>query len=343
MIRVLIAEDSASSRAYLEHVVNAASGMEVVAVASNGEEAAALTCELRPDVVAMDIHMPVLDGYSATRKIMATCPTPVVIVSSLVHTAEAQETFRIMEVGAVAAVPKPSGPTSKDAALDCGKLLRTLRQVAAIDVSMNRSVRAVPSPCAALKTPSNLSRKVVVIGASTGGPVALQTLLRQLPANFPLPVVIVQHISPGFMPGMVEWLKNSCALPLSIAQNGERIESGRVYFAPDHLHMGLTSVGRIFMNDDPPLHNVRPAVSFLFQSVAKSFGGSAVGVLLTGMGRDGAAELLTLKKQGCPTLIQDQQSCVVYGMPGEAEKLGAGDYQLPPEAIGRQLVKLCQG
>ncbi|MCD6527412.1 MAG: chemotaxis protein CheB [Desulfuromonas sp.] len=184
-------------------------------------------------------------------------------------------------------------------------------------------------------------QKLVVIGASTGGPVALRDLLQQLPASFPLPVLVVQHISHGFMPGMVEWLKKSCALRLCVADDGQRIEIGTVYFAPDHFHMGVSAHGRIFLRDAPLMHCVRPAASFLFQSVAKGYGGRAIGVLLTGMGRDGAAELLTLQQLGCPTLIQDKASCVVYGMPGEAAKLGAGNYHLPPDAIGRQLIQLC--
>jgi two-component system chemotaxis response regulator CheB len=340
MIRVLIAEDSASSRAYLKYIVESAEDMEVVAIAENGEQAAELTCRLRPDVVAMDIHMPVLDGYSATRKIMAQCPTPVVIVSALVNGSAAQETFRILEAGAVAAVPKPSGPTSKAATQDRDKLLRTLRQVAGIDLSISNAATAdYATPCAIAK--KSCRHRLVVVGASTGGPVALQAMLRQLPATFPLPVLVVQHISPGFVPGMVEWLKNSCNLPICVAENGQRIEGGVVYFAPDNVHMTVCPTGRIVLKEAPMIHNVRPAVSYLFQTAAKSYGADVIGVLMTGMGRDGAAELLMLQQGGATTLIQEKSSCVVYGMPGEAERLGAGQYKLSPERIGQQLVRLC--
>ncbi len=340
MIRVLIAEDSASSRAYLKFIVESAEDMEVVAVAENGEKAAELTCRLQPDVVAMDIHMPILDGCSATRQIMARCPTPVVIVSSLVNGRASQETFRILEAGAVAAVPKPSGPNSKAAVEDRDKLLRTLRQVAGLEV--------VPSPEPSTETAVNPAAekitcryRLVVVGASTGGPVAVQNMLRQLPAGFPLPILVVQHISPGFVPGMVQWLQNDCALRLCVAENGQGIEPGVVYFAPDNLHMGVTSAGRIVLKEGPMMHSVRPAVSYLFQSTARAYGGDVIGVLMTGMGRDGAAELLTLQQQGAVTMIQNKDSCVVYGMPGEAERLGAGKYKLSPERIGQQLIRLC--
>nr|WP_320049608.1 chemotaxis-specific protein-glutamate methyltransferase CheB [uncultured Desulfuromonas sp.] len=341
MIRVLIAEDSASSRAYLKFIVESAEDMEVVAVAENGEQAAELTCRLRPDVVAMDIHMPVLDGCSATRKIMAQCPTPVVIVSTLVNGSASQETFHILEAGAVAAVPKPSGPNSKAAATDREKLLRILRQVSGLNVVA--PTRQVPLVAEVTFAPAPVAcrHKLVVVGASTGGPVALQTLLSQLPEGFPLPVLVVQHISPGFVPGMVQWLQNNCALPICVAQNGQKVEPGTVYFAPDNRHMGVTALGRIVLKDGPMMHSVRPAVSYLFQSVAQSFGADVIAVLMTGMGRDGAEELLTLQQLGAVTLIQDKASCVVYGMPGEAERLGAGQYKLPPERLGQQLVRMC--
>lgn len=338
MIRVLIAEDSASVKAYLEYLIASVDDMEVIAVVSNGEDAARLTCELQPDVVAMDIHMPVMDGYSATRLIMSQCPTPVVIVSSLIHGDDARETFRIMEVGAVAAVPKPSGPGSAHAKVDASAFIDTLREMAGVCVTSPLTpVKAKISP-SLLKKASDYS--LVAVGASTGGPVALQTMLRQLPADFRLPVVIVQHISVGFIAGMVKWLSQSCLLPVKVAAAGEKLQAGCVYFAPDDLHMGINQFGTFVFNHDPPFHSVRPSVSYLFSSVAKNYGKKSIGVMLTGMGRDGAQEMLAMKNAGAVTLVQDQASCVVYGMPGAAAELGVGDYHLPPEKIGQQLTKL---
>lgn len=341
MIRILIAEDSASVRAYLQHIIASAADMEVVAAVANGEQAVQLTCELRPDVVTMDIHMPVMDGYSATRNIMLRCPTPVVIVSSLVHGSDARETFRIMEVGAVAAVPKPSGPGTVEAKVEADALIATLREMAGVQL-VKQGAGAQSESIAHQQTKNTAAYRLVVIGASTGGPIALQTLLRQLPAEFPLPVVVVQHISLGFIAGMVAWLSKSCALPICVAADGEKMQAGHVYFAPDSTHLGIDRRrGVFFLQDDPPMHSVRPAVSFLFHSIANNYAKNTIGVLLTGMGRDGAQELLALQQGGAVTLVQDQASCVVYGMPGEAARLGAGDYHLPPDKIGKQLVELC--
>jgi len=338
MIRVLIAEDSASVKAYLEYLIASVDDMEVVAVVANGEDAARLTCELKPDVVAMDIHMPVMDGYSATRRIMAQCPTPVVIVSSLIQGDDARETFRIMEVGAVAAVTKPSGPGSMTAKEDAEAFIGSLRKMASVNVEKTHSkLSSVVAPSMKKKA-SDYS--LVVVGSSTGGPVALQTMLRQLPADFPLPVVIVQHISVGFIAGMVKWLSQSCLLPICVASAGEKVQAGRVYFAPDGAHLSITQQGSFVLKQDPPFHSVRPSVSYLFASVAKNYGKKAIGVMLTGMGRDGAQEMLAMKNFGAVTLVQDQESCVVYGMPGAAAALGVGDYHLPPEKIGQQLVAL---
>ncbi|OQY17751.1 MAG: hypothetical protein B6I36_08565 [Desulfobacteraceae bacterium 4572_35.1] len=182
--------------------------------------------------------------------------------------------------------------------------------------------------------------RLVVVGSSTGGPVALQQMLEQLPSTFPLPIVVVQHISPGFINGMVEWLAKSCALPISVAVTGEKVEGGHVYFAPDGVHMGVDANGVIVCNDNPPVHSVCPAVSYLFNSSGVYSGKGVIAVLLTGMGRDGAQEIFDLQQRGAVTLLQDRDSCVVYGMPGEAARLGAGVYNLPPEEIGRQLIAL---
>ncbi len=182
--------------------------------------------------------------------------------------------------------------------------------------------------------------RLVVVGSSTGGPTALQLMLSQLPADFPVPVVVVQHIALGFIDGMVAWLAKSCAVPISIAQLGERIHRGHVYVAPDSVHMGIDSHGRVIFNDEPPMHSVRPAASYLFSSAGVREGKGIIGILLTGMGCDGAQELFELHQRGAVTLLQDQSSCVVYGMPGVAAKLGAGDYHLPPDKIGQKLVDL---
>jgi len=337
MIRVLIVDDSASMRLFIEQLVGAAGDMEVVGVAVNGAEAVTLTCSLRPDIVVMDIHMPIMDGYAATKEIMQCCPTPIVVASALVKGDSGREVFLALEAGAVAAVEKPRRGSAQHAD-SCDAFVATLRETATVKVKKQAcSPALMPAPdLPAAIIPYSL----VAIGSSTGGPVALQQLLNQLPADFALPIVVVQHISPGFIAGMVAWLEKSCKLPISVAVAGEYVQAGHVYFAPDATHIIVGSNGRISFNTSPPIHSVRPAASYLFKSVARSYGNRVIGVLLTGMGCDGAQELLELHKLGAVTLLQDKASCVVYGMPGVAAKLGAGDYHLPPEQIARQLVRL---
>lgn len=339
MIQVLIADDSTSVRLLIQRLIEAEEDMQVIAQAKDGSEAWQLTCKLQPDVVAMDIHMPGMDGYTATKKIMRQCPTPIVIVSSLVQNDCARETFMALEAGAVAAVPKPGYSDIKAGSVN---FLRTLREAAAAKV-MPRSVETTVKTSAAPTVHAGNKYRLVVVGSSTGGPVALQQMLQQLPPSFPLPIVVVQHISPGFIAGMVDWLQKNCRLTVTVATAGEKVQPRHVYFAPDNAHMGIDNNGVVIFNNNPPLHSVRPAVSYLFSSSGVKSGTGIIAVLLTGMGRDGAQELLDLHRNGAVTLLQDEASCVVYGMPGWAAKLGAGDYHLPPDKIGQKLIAMATG
>jgi two-component system, chemotaxis family, protein-glutamate methylesterase/glutaminase len=188
------------------------------------------------------------------------------------------------------------------------------------------------------RRPSEL--EIVAIGASTGGPVPIRTILSGLPVGFPVPVVIVQHISKGFSPRFVEWLAGATSLSVHLGSDGQRIEAGHVYVAPDGIHMGVGPGSRIYLSSADPEHGVRPAVSFLFRSIMKTYGGNAVGVLLSGMGMDGAEELRDMRDQGAITFAQDKGTCVVFGMPGEAVKLGAAMHVMPPDRICNALSEL---
>jgi two-component system chemotaxis response regulator CheB len=181
---------------------------------------------------------------------------------------------------------------------------------------------------------------VAAIGASTGGPVVLQTILSRLPQHYPIPLLLVQHMAPGFVQGFIEWLAQSTPLPIHVASQGESLLPGHVYVAPDGWHMGVASGGRVMLSQEPPENGARPSVSVLFRSVAKVFGKHAVGVLLTGMGRDGAEELKSLKDRGAVTIAQDEDSSTVHGMPGAAIKLEAATYVLPPQGIAEVLKRL---
>lgn len=347
MIKVLVVEDSPVVREFLLHILGSDPGIKVIGTANNGEQALEALKDKKPDVITMDIHMPKMDGLEATRAIMETHPTPIVIVSGSSEPRDVTETFKAVEAGALAVLPRPKGIGHEDHEASARELIRTVKLMAEIKV-----VRRWPRPRAGGAVPSALrvgtsktlaEARLVAIGASTGGPLALQTILSRLHKDFAAPVVIVQHMAPGFTEGFVEWLAQSTKFPVHMAAEGETILPGHAYVAPDGFQMGVRSEGRITLSKDEPENGLRPAVSYLFRSVAQVYGPHAVGVLLTGMGEDGAGELKALKERDAVTIAQDKDSCVVYGMPGQAMKLNAVTYALPPEKIAevlRSLVKV---
>ncbi|MBI1937038.1 MAG: chemotaxis-specific protein-glutamate methyltransferase CheB [Ignavibacteriales bacterium] len=347
MIRLLIVEDSKVVQELLVHIFSYDPEIHIVGVANNGEEALEMVKEGKPDAITMDIHMPKLDGLSATRKIMETNPTPIIIVSSSFLPDEVTGTFRAMEAGALAILPRPYGVAHPDFRKNADELISMVKLMSEVKVVRRWSHYRKPVPdkiIAASLIPPILEVKrgkekvqVIVIGASTGGPVVLQTILSNLGKDFSVPVLVVQHIAAGFLNGFVEWLSQTSGIPVNIAANRELILPGRVYIAPDEYHMGVNSSNQIVLSDDEPENNLRPSVSYLFRSAAKVFGHQAVGVLLSGMGKDGAFELKRMKELGAVTIAQDAESSVVHGMPGEAIKLEGATYILSPEKIAAAL------
>lgn len=348
--RVLVADDSLTCREYLRFVLEKDGGFQVVGFAVDGEDAVRQALALKPDVIAMDIHMPKMNGIEASRKILEHLRVPIVMVSDVWETAEVQKTFEAMEIGAVAGVQKPPGLGHPEAEAFAQRLVRTMKLMAELPV-VRRTAKpeAKGAPAGGMQS-DGLSGwrqkspvRLIAIGASTGGPPVLKDILHRLPAAFPVPVLVVQHISAGFLPGMVEWMQRACAVRLRIPARGEPVEPGTVYFAPDGVHMGIDARGMILFNDEPSEHGVKPSVSVLFRSVATAYGAAAVGVLLTGMGKDGARELLLLREKGALTVVQDEASSVVFGMPGEAVRLGAAQCVLPPAEIARTLLQVVGG
>ena len=273
---------------------------------------------------------------------MESTPVPIVIVSACWEPEDVEETFRAMEAGAVSIVSTPK----MDVQEGVEELLKTVRQAAEARVKRLRPRRQESSPkevlgpeARALQGAGALFR-AVAIGASTGGPLAVQQLLAELPRTFSLPVLMVQHITRGFSEGYVRWLNETSALPVSLAQEGEKTLSGRVYLAPEGYHMGVRTGGVVVLSQDPPEHGVRPSVSWLFRSLIRVYGAATLGVLLTGMGADGAEELRMLREKGGVTFAQDRESSVVWGMPGEAVRRGGAVYVLPPRSIASTLVEL---
>jgi two-component system, chemotaxis family, protein-glutamate methylesterase/glutaminase len=343
MIKVLVVEDSPVVRDFLIYILNADPGICVVGSASNGEEALEAVKHYRPDVITMDIHMPKMDGIEATRRIMETLPVPIVIVSGSTDPHENTKTFRAMEAGALAVLIRPPGIGHPDHEASVRELVQTVILMSEVKVvrrwPQTRYRSDMPStPAALVDRPAKV--KVVAMGASTGGPPVLQTILAMLPRDFPLPVLIVQHIASGFVTSFVQWLAQTSSLPMHVAEHGEYVAGGHVYVAPDEFQMKVAHGGKIVLTKDGPESGLRPSVSYLFRSIGAVYGGEAVAVLLTGMGRDGAEELRLLKGKGAVTIAQDKESSVVHGMPGEAIKLGGATYILAPEKIPAVLIGL---
>jgi two-component system chemotaxis response regulator CheB len=346
MIRALVVEDSSTVRELLLGILCSDPAIEVIGTAQTGEEAVEAVERLRPDVVTMDVHMPKMNGFDATRRIMETHPTPIVIVSAADGT-DTTKAFQAIESGALAILQKPSGLGHPEYERHCAGLLRTVKMMSEVKV-----VRRWPRPrpvetltaarvCSEFQIqPVQTCVRLVAIGASTGGPPALQTILAGLPKDFPVPVLIVQHIADGFTQYFVEWLAQSSKLPVHLPTHGQGVLPGHVYVAPDRLHMAITADGRIQLIGSEVENGLRPSVSYLFRSVAKSYGPGGVGVLLTGMGRDGAWELKSMKEKGALTIVQDRDTSAVYGMPGEAVRLGGASYVLSPDKIHLLLANL---
>jgi two-component system chemotaxis response regulator CheB len=344
MIKVLIAEDSPVMQQLLIHAISSDPMFEIVGVANNGEEAIEAVKKFHPDVITMDWQMPIIDGKEATRIIMETHPTPIVIVTGSLAAKDVAFSFSMIEVGALAIAKKPPGVDHPDYQKEAQELIQTLKLMSEVKTvrRITRTMRehglARPAIEKIIRTESKI--QVVAIGASTGGPLVLLNILSRLPKDIPVPLLIVQHIAEGFTEGFVEWLQQRTNFPLHIATHGEYPLPGHGYVAPDGLHMGVESGPRIVLSGHGLENGLRPSVAYLFRTTAQVFGSRAVGVLLTGMGWDGADELKLMKEQGAVTIAQDKESSVVHGMPGEAIKLNAATYVLSPERIAATLVTL---
>lgn len=318
-------------REFMAYVFGSDAGFEVAGVAEDGAKAVSAVHRLRPDVVLMDVHMPNMDGLEATRRIMREAPVPIVIVSGTVED-QVAGTFAALEAGALAFVPRPAGINHVSHQREVSALLRTVRLMSEVKVVRRRGDAAtVPVPGSPL---------VVAVGASTGGPVSVQMLVQALPRDFALPVLVVQHIAEGFLPGFVDWLGRSAPLAIRLAADGEALQPGTVYVAPDGAHLGVERPGRIRLSGAPPDNGLRPSVAHLFRSVLAAYRERAAAVLLSGMGRDGAAELLELRSLGAQTFVQNRETSVVYGMPGAAIELDAALHVMHPGEIAAALARL---
>lgn len=344
MIRVLVAEDSRSVTELLVHILESEPGISVIDTAIDGWEAVEKARTLRPDVITMDIHMPRMDGLEATREIMSSNPVPIVIISASMDPAEVGHAFVALEAGAIALCEKPVSLGHPDFEKLSQRIVQKVKMVSEIRVvrrwaASRRSELACPR---GMESPRDVRGpiRLVAIGVSTGGPPVLHRVLAGLPGGFPVPILIVQHITAGFLSGLVDWLSAASRFPVEIGADGRIALPGRAYLAPDGAHMEVDGGGRIQLHKGDSVNGMCPSVSVLFRSVAAAYGESAAGVLLTGMGRDGAEELKVMRDRGALTIAQDKESSVIHGMPGEAIRLGAARYVLPPEQISSLLTEL---
>lgn len=337
-IRVLVADDSPTARQLLAALVSADPRLEVAGLARSGSEAIAMARQLRPDVAVLDIHMPDIDGVEATRRIMSETPIPVVIVSASVDVRDLTIAFEAERAGAVAAQPKPVGPESDAFQRDAAQLILTIRLMAGLKVVR----RSSPHTAAAARDLELDRMQLVAIVCSTGGPPALARIVGKLGREFPTPLLCVQHISHGWANGLARWLAGMSTLAVKIAEDGEPLRPGTLYIAPDDRHLVVSGRDFVRLRADPPVGGFRPSGTPLLESVARAFGRDALGIMLTGMGDDGAAGMRALHAAGGFCVAQDNESSVVWGMPGAVVAAGAAHEVRSLDDIANLLDKLAR-
>jgi len=349
-VRVVVVDDSGFFRRRVTEMLNADPGIEVIGSASNGQEGVDMVVQLKPDVVTMDIEMPVLDGISAVRKIMSVRPTPVLMFSSLTHEG-AQATLEALEAGAVDFLPKRFEDISQDHNEAKQLLCQRVRALGQRGLRSSAAVAARPAPSkpvngtpviASGRAAGKTNYKLVAIGTSTGGPVALQQVLTKLPADFPMPLVLVQHMPASFTPTFAQRLNQLCAITVKEAADGEELKPGTALLAPGGRQMIIeqrNGVAVVRIQDSEPGQNYKPSVDTTFGSLARAMPGQVLGIILTGMGADGREGSRLLKQGGATIWAQDEQSCVIYGMPMAVVEAGLADQVLSLSDIGVNLAK----
>jgi len=346
-IRVLVVDDSMFMRRMISDLLSQDAALEVVGAARNGQEGLELARQLKPDVITLDVEMPVMDGVTMLQKLMQEQPTPVLMLSSLT-TEGAEVTLRCLELGAVDFVPKPSGSISLDLYKISSQIIEKVKAVArariAVAPASARPATATPPPSPLIGRPTK-DAPLVVIGASTGGPRALNTVMSSLPVGLHAQLVIIQHMPEGFTRSLAERLDRSSAFTVREAQGGETLQPGMAYLAPGGKHLTVERGDKIALTQDPPVHGVRPSVDVALLSIAQNYPGAVVVAILTGMGSDGAAGVRALHAKGAYTIAEDESTCVVFGMPRAAIQTGCVKRVVPlyqiAEAITEGVKELC--
>jgi two-component system chemotaxis response regulator CheB len=341
LTRVLVVDDSPLMCKVLTDILNCDPQILVAAVANNGKEAVELVPRLKPDIITMDMDMPVVDGLEATKQIMASNPTPILIVASAVFKAGMEKVFKAISHGALDVIDKSELELSEQKRSG-EALIAKIKFLTGVRVTDRRRGRLRNERSTVdLKAPSTgVSDKIVAIVASTGGPQALLDILKRIPEDFPCGIVIVQHITSGFLPGLVDWLNKECKIKVKIGEDSEAIQPGVAYIAPDDVQMRVEDSGKIALSNEPAYGGHRPSGDILLESVAKAYGKGSVAAILTGMGRDGATGMKAIKQLYGKTIAQNEKSCVVFGMPKAAIEMDVIDKVLPLESIAEEIVSM---
>lgn len=340
----MIVEDSLVVRRLLAHIVSRDPRLTLAAAVGSAEEALQELPRIRPDVISMDIRLPGMDGLEATRRIMAEQPTPIVVIADSVEDSSLRISMNALRAGALSVVEKPvgmeTGGHERVSEMICTQLY-IMSQVPVIRRRMSAARLSRPAPAPARPEPvAPQAPAMLGIAASTGGPPALAQVLGALSPQFPLPVLLVQHMGAAFMEGFASWLDGVVPLRVGIAQDGEVPRPGQVYVAPGNRHLLLAPKGVLRVTADPPVASQRPAATLLFRSMAGALGPRGLGVLLTGMGEDGALGLAEMRQAGAFTITEHESTAVVYGMPAAAVRLGGSGLSLPLPLIGPRLQQL---
>ncbi len=339
----MLVEDSPTVRTLLCHIIDRDPRLQLAAVCVSAEEALDSIAQVAPDVVSMDIRLPGMDGLEATRRIMSEHPTPIVVIADSIHDSTLGIAMNALKAGALTVVEKPKGPGAGAYDQIADAIATQLFIMSEVPVIRRRGTvgaRSMQSRKGSLDAVAPTRANIVGIAASTGGPPALAAVLGPLSANFPAPILLVQHMGAPFMEGFASWLSDQTDLRVKLAESREIPLPGVVYVAPGDRHLELAPGNFLRLTTEPPLASQRPAATYLFQSLARVAGPKAVGVLLTGMGEDGARGLVEMKEAGAFTIAEDETSSVVYGMPAAAVRMGGVSLSLPQDMIASRLTQL---
>ncbi len=352
-IKVLIVDDSNVTRNLFVGILERDPRFELVGLAANGKQAIEYVEQFNPDVVSMDIEMPVMDGIRATKHIMQHHPVPILIVSNLYKSDNVELSMEVLEAGALSIIPKPQGPGHSRYAYNIKQYLQMLKSLSEVKVVRRRNLMQSGTKN---YTPPSLfvdadterqerainagNIKVMLIGASAGGPDAIKSILSRLPESFPLPVLLVQHIDPHFAEAYRAWLQSNTAMSVQFATTDQVLLPGNVYMPPGDIHLVVASEDMATLSSEPPVKGHRPSISMLFQSARDVYCENIIAILLSGMGADGAIEMKLLRDCGALTIAQEEKSCLVFGMPGEAIKYGGARKVLTPKQIADELIEL---